>query len=373
VRAAWARVETRARWVRSWPATPRWGLPLLGLALAVTVLPASVPSFGSVTVLVNGREVTLPSPTTSGRALRRARVPWPTDGRLLAVASGRVLDAHWHRGTVRAGRRTLRPGSPLANGAALVVRDGTDAVEASRPVVEPVPAGGLPAIEYDLWQPGTPGLAADAIGLRSGETVRTALLRAPVPAARAPGKVVALTFDDGPDPRFTPAVLTILRQAAVKATFCVVGRWARLHPDLVQAISADGHVLCDHTETHPALDRLPGDQVAAQIGAPADYSRLVTGAKPQFLRPPYGATSPVVVAIAHAEGLRVLQWSVDPQDWTRPGVGTIVTRVLRQVHPGAVVLLHDGGSDRTQTVAALPIIITALRAQGYGFVQPLAG
>jgi peptidoglycan-N-acetylglucosamine deacetylase len=324
-----------------------------------------------VSVLVNGREVTLASPTTASRALRRARVPWPSDGRLLAVASGRVLDAHWDRGTVRAGRRAVQPGSPLTNGAALVVRSGADAVEVTRPIDVPVPAGGLPSIEYDLWRPGTQGVVADAIGLRSGERVQTAVLRAPVVAAREPGRVVALTFDDGPDPRFTPAVLAILRQSAIKATFCVVGHWARLHPDLVQAIRADGHLLCDHSESHPALDRLPGDQVAAQIGAPAEYCRVVTGVKPEFFRAPYGATNPAVLEIAHAQGLRVLQWSVDPQDWTRPGVGTIVARVLRQVHPGAVVLMHDGGPDRSQTVAALPIIIGALRAQGYGFAQPV--
>ena len=364
---------SRARWIGDWPATPRWGLPLLGLALAVTALPASVPPFGSVTVLVNRREVTLPAPTTARRALGRARMAWPSDGRLLAVASRRVLDAHWHRGMVRAGRRAVRPGSSLTNGAALVVRRGVDEVEPTRPIEDPIPAGGLPPIEYDLWHPGTAGLAADAIGLRSGETVRDEVLRAPVPATRERGKVVALTFDDGPDPRFTPAVLGILRQSGITATFCVIGHWARLHPDLVQAIRANGHLLCDHSETHPSLDRLPGDQVAAQIGQPAEYFRLVTGVKPVFFRAPYGATNPAVIDIAHAEGLRVLQWSVDPQDWTRPGVGTIVARVLRQVHPGAVVLLHDGGTDRSQTVAALPIVIASLRAQGYGFAQPVAG
>lgn len=366
-------MAARARRIRDWPATPRWGLPLLGLALAVTTLPASMPPFGTVTVLVNGREVTLAAPTTARRALGQARVPWPTDGRLLAVGSGRVLDAHWRRGTVRAGRRAVQPGSPLTNGATLVARRGVDEVEPTRVIDEPIPAGGLPPIEYDLWHPGTPGLAADAIGLRSGETVRSGVLRAPAPAGREPGKVVALTFDDGPDPRFTPAVLAILRRSAIKAAFCVVGHWARVHPDLVQAIRADGHLLCDHSETHPSLDRLPGDQVAAQIGAPAEYCRIVTGEKPRFFRAPYGATNPTVVEIAHAQGLRVLQWSVDPQDWTRPGVGAIVARVLRQAHPGAVVLMHDGGTDRSQTVAALPIIIAALRAQGYGFAQPDGG
>jgi peptidoglycan/xylan/chitin deacetylase (PgdA/CDA1 family) len=111
--------------------------------------------------------------------------------------------------------------------------------------------------------------------------------------------------------------------------------------------------------------------VAAQIGAPAEYCRIVTGVKPRFFRAPYGVTNQAVVDAAHAQGLRVLQWSVDPQDWTRPGVGMIVARVLRQVHPGAVVLMHDGGTDRSQTVAALPIIIAALRAQGYEFALPV--
>jgi peptidoglycan-N-acetylglucosamine deacetylase len=348
------------------------GLPLVGLALVVATLPTSGAPLRNVTVRVNGRLVALGDPATARQALARARTPWPRDGRLLAVASGRVLDPHWDPGTVRWTRRRLRPSSRLRDGSKLVVRDGVDAVEATRPIEDPIPAAGLPPIEYNLWNPGTPGLGDDVIGLRSGEVVRRSVLRGPVAAAPVPGRVVALTFDDGPDPRFTPAVLAILREGGVKAAFCVIGHWARRHPELLQAIRADGHVLCDHTETHPALDRIPGEQVAGQLAAPVEYCRLVTGEKPGFFRAPYGATTAAVLDAARAQGLRVLQWSVDPQDWTRPGVTTIVGRVLKQLHPGAIVLMHDGGGDRSETVAALPVIISALRAQGYTFAQPLA-
>ena len=357
---------------RVWRMPSRWGLPIVGLAVVVATLPASGSPLGTVTVRVNGREVTLGDPATARQALARAHLPWPRDGRLLAVASGRVVDPHWQRGTVRWIRRELRPGFRLTNGSRLVVHSGADAVEETRPIEAPIPAAGLPPIEYNLWNPGTAGLADDAIGLRSGEVVHRGVLRAPVAAAPVPGKVVALTFDDGPDPRFTPAVLGILHQAGIKATFCVIGHWARVHPELLQAIRADGHQLCDHSETHPALDRIPGEQVAGQIAAPAEYCRLVTGQQLGFFRAPYGATNAAVLDTAHAQGLRVLQWSVDPRDWTRPGVTTIIGRVLKQAHPGAIVLMHDGGGDRSQTVAALPVIISYLQAQGYTFAQPLA-
>ena len=108
----------------------------------------------------------------------------------------------------------------------------------------------------------------------------------------------------------------------------------------------------------------------AQLAGPAAYLAQLVGRGPAFARAPYGALNPNVIAIAHRQGLRVLGWSVDPSDYQRPPAGTIVSRVLSQVHPGAIVLMHDGGGDRSPTIAALPSIIAALRAQGYTFVQP---
>ena len=102
-----------------------------------------------------------------------------------------------------------------------------------------------------------------------------------------PGNVIALTFDDGPDPINTPQVLAILDRFHVKATFCIVGTAARKHPELITAIRAQGHALCDHTETHAYLDRIPVGEIAAQISGPADFSHSLTGDTLRFMRPPY--------------------------------------------------------------------------------------
>jgi peptidoglycan/xylan/chitin deacetylase (PgdA/CDA1 family) len=163
-----------------------------------------------------------------------------------------------------------------------------------------------------------------------------------------------------------------LQQSGIKATFCVIGHTARQHPELIKAIRDQGHLLCDHTETHPHLDRVPADQLGDQIASPAAYCQLVTGQHVAFMRPPYGTLNQMVIDTAHNQGLRVLEWSVDPKDYTKPPAAMIASRVVGAVRPGGVVLMHDGGGDRSQTVAALPVIIARLQAEGYGFVQPLS-
>jgi peptidoglycan/xylan/chitin deacetylase (PgdA/CDA1 family) len=182
---------------------------------------------------------------------------------------------------------------------------------------------------------------------------------------------VALTFDDGPDPTWTPKVLAILAHEHVRATFCLIGRQARRYPDLVRAIKAGGHLLCNHTEHHAQhLDTAPRQVVQAELAAAQASIRVGAGRVPRLFRAPYGAISDVVLAEARAQHMRVLLWDVDPSDWTRPSTGTVISRVLHGVRPGSVVLLHDGGGDRAPTVGALPAIIHGLRAAHYRFALP---
>lgn len=186
----------------------------------------------------------------------------------------------------------------------------------------------------------------------------------PAPPGRAGGRgTVYLTFDDGPDPRWTPQVLAVLRRHGVPAVFFQVGQNAAAHPELVARVRSEGHLVGNHTWSHEKLtdlrDRAIGDQL--------DRTDAALGGRVRCVRPPYGATDPRVAEVIGARGQRAVLWDVDPQDWARPGADRIVRRVLGQVHDGALVLMHDGGGDRRQTVAALEQVITRLEERGYTF------
>jgi len=323
-------------------------------------------------VLVDGRSISLRKPAPLSLVLRRAHVE-PRDGLLRAAGSGRVLDAHADPAVVFVDGKPARLSRRVRAGDHVGVLDGRDRVESV--LLGPsmlAPVTPLPDLEGDLWTPAAAGLGIDVVGALSGEVVHRDVLRAPVSAARVPGQVIALSFDDGPDPRSTPRVLSILAQYGVHATFCVIGYQARAYPELVKAIHDGGNTLCDHTEHHPHLDQLAPAAVDGEIASPAAFIQQLTGAAPAFMRPPYGGVNATVIATAHRHGLRVLEWSVDPEDFDKPNALVIASRVLAAAHPGAVVLLHDGGGDRTNTVAALPGIILGLRARGYTIVTPTA-
>jgi peptidoglycan-N-acetylglucosamine deacetylase len=187
-----------------------------------------------------------------------------------------------------------------------------------------------------------------------------------------PAKTVALTFDDGPSPTHTPRVLDILDAHDVKATFCVVGANATAHPGLVRDIVARGHALCDHTATHDLhLPDRDDARIDAEIGgALAAIHAAAPDVEVLFYRAPGGNFAKNVVTAAAGYELEPLGWSIDPRDWTEPGAAAIRTAVVDGVVPGSIVLLHDGGGDRSGTVAALEGIVTALRDAGYEFVIP---
>ncbi|MCM0675685.1 polysaccharide deacetylase family protein [Micromonospora phytophila] len=176
---------------------------------------------------------------------------------------------------------------------------------------------------------------------------------------------VALTFDDGPDPQYTPQVLAVLRQHQVKATFCVVGENARNHPDLIREIVADGHTLCNHSWNHDvALGKRSPDAIRADLLRTSEAIRAAVPAAPiAWYRQPGGAWTSRVVTVAEELGMTSLHWTVDPSDWRAPGAGRIAATVVTGVEPGSVVLLHDAGGDRQGTVDALHRILPDLTSR----------
>jgi cellulose synthase/poly-beta-1,6-N-acetylglucosamine synthase-like glycosyltransferase/peptidoglycan/xylan/chitin deacetylase (PgdA/CDA1 family) len=234
------------------------------------------------------------------------------------------------------------------------------------------------------------GIATNAIGVsrETGEQsdVRGALARSrPLLTASEdrlvsnqppPGRRIALTFDDGPDPRWTPQIASLLRHERVPATFFVVGSQAARHPDLIRLLVRDGHEIGNHSFTHARLTHGSRWQRRLQLDLTEAVIVGITGRYTRFLRPPYSATTRAVTRadereLAHLVGRRyVLALAdFDSKDWRREGVGRIVANATPRGGTGGIIMFHDGGGDRSQTVAALARLIPQLRARGFRFVS----
>jgi peptidoglycan/xylan/chitin deacetylase (PgdA/CDA1 family) len=178
---------------------------------------------------------------------------------------------------------------------------------------------------------------------------------------------VALTFDDGPNPAWTPKVLDLLRANKVKATFCVVGTEVRQHPALVKRIVREGHTLCNHSWHHEFdLGTKPEQEIKANMLATnREVQRAVPGVRVKYFRHPGGKWTAAAVKAARELGMTSLDWDVDPADWAKPGAGAIKQRVMANARSGSIILLHDGGGDRDGTVDACKALIPALKRK-YG-------
>ncbi|MCF2527565.1 polysaccharide deacetylase family protein [Yinghuangia soli] len=213
------------------------------------------------------------------------------------------------------------------------------------------PAGGPPA--HDT------GKVSTALQSRTGHTDG--------------GKWVALTFDDGPWTTYTGQVLEILKQHDIKAVFCVVGNQAKALPGQIRDIVAAGHTLCNHTMSHDTKmpDRTP-DEMRAQMQGTLDAIRAaVPNAPVPWYRAPGGMWSPQVQEMAASLGMRSLGWTVDTLDWRKPGIDKMNETMSKQLGPNGVILMHDGGGDRTMSVDYLRQLIPNLLAQGYKFTVPV--
>ena len=298
-------------------------------------------------------------------------------GRMVSV-SGEVLEQSsgtparvWRNGKEATGDRIIYDGDVITSA------DGQNAVEQVVVRREPVPfttriVGTGPLIA--LASAGAVGVRQMSVGMVSGEEVTSSVVVKPVPMVvkrygkNTRQKVVALTFDDGPWPGQTERILHILRQYKVKGTFFLVGYLAQKNPALARKIASEGHLVGNHTAGHRMLTRLDTAGVDDQIERGERIIVKSTGEKPLWFRPPGGNISPAVWARVRKAHLKVALWTVDPQDWTRPGAKRIAHDVVVHTRPGSIVLLHDGGGNRAQTIRALPVIIRALQSRGYRFV-----
>ncbi|MFP3905067.1 MAG: polysaccharide deacetylase family protein, partial [Armatimonadota bacterium] len=221
-----------------------------------------------------------------------------------------------------------------------------------------------------LTDTGIGGVKYVSYGTHSGRVHGVRLAAAtPVPPPGASGfKRVALTFDDGPSPVYTPQILEILARHNAHATFFTVGTFARTYPNIVQQVLDGGHEIGCHTWGHPDCTKLSSAEVESQLGRWKNACPAHQKAAVRWFRPPYGATDSRVRSICTNAGYRTILWTGDTADWTRPGADAIYQRALNAALDGACILMHDGGGPRNQTVAAVRKLVPELQRRGYQLV-----
>ena len=198
--------------------------------------------------------------------------------------------------------------------------------------------------------------------------VRSVLAYTPfVKEGSAGARDIALTFDDGPGP-YTPQVLSVLEHYHVRATFFVIGKMLQYFSASTVREIQDGDVIGDHTETHPMMADLSAHDQYEELFEQIARIELLGGRRPTLFRPPYGSFNATTFRELKRLHLLMVLWSVDTDDYQQPGVQAIVQSAMEGAQPGAIILLHDAGGPRQETIEALPLIITGLRARGYKLV-----
>lgn len=269
-------------------------------------------------------------------------------------------------------RRTLLR-LALALGSVAAVR-----VIAADPAGTPTRPGGEPPAASAAGPPAARTARPSAYRLRPMTAAAPTRFRPAAPPVRTRpfeelpelGHAMVLSFDDGPDPRYTPDILATLRRHRVRAMFFVCGEMADVHRDLLREMSADGHVVGNHTWSHPLVPKLSRAAIHDELGRTSEVIEEVLGAAPLWYRAPYGAWNRHSFEIGAAMGMEPMAWTVDTLDWTEPGTGTIVRRVRKGAAPGVVLLSHDAGGDRSQSVAALRRYLPELLGKGYRITVP---
>jgi peptidoglycan-N-acetylglucosamine deacetylase len=283
------------------------------------------------------------------------------DGALLDV-DGIAIDAHKFPGTILLNGEPGGPGELVHDGDRIRVVNQQDQTEPTVRSVEAVPNGQPGNPQFYLGR--TPGETIVVQGKISGKIVSSKFqATGPTDTPNA----VALTFDDGPSRVYTPQILAILQHFGVTATFFTIGFEVAEFPEVVQQEARDGMTVGNHTwdhPEHPPFRDLPADTIRSEMQKTTDALHKV-GVDPYLFRPPGGTYGATELQIAQELGMRVVLWSVDPQDWRSDITPKeIVKNVLSNVHAGSIVILHDGGGFQDATVKALPKIIKGIEAKG---------
>ncbi|WP_190284905.1 polysaccharide deacetylase family protein [Bacillus sp. S3] len=183
-------------------------------------------------------------------------------------------------------------------------------------------------------------------------------------------KVISLTFDDGPSPIYTPQVLALLEKYSAHATFFQIGNRMELYPDVVEQVVEAGHEIGNHSMTHPYENKVGFQQMSGEISRAERIIQKYQPNHPKLFRPPGGYLDNALLHEAKEQGYRVVLWSYHQElkDWSLPGARNIANHVIRHARNGDIILLHDGGGDRSQTIEALKLFLPALKEKGYSFV-----
>ncbi|GGW46796.1 hypothetical protein GCM10010503_24440 [Streptomyces lucensis JCM 4490] len=192
----------------------------------------------------------------------------------------------------------------------------------------------------------------------------------PILRVSGTGRRMVLTFDDGPNPLYTPHILDTLAEHGVRAMFFVCGEMAVENKELLARMADEGHVVGNHTWTHPLLTALDRGEIRSEMERTSDVIEDAYGERPQWFRAPYGAWNRAAFQLGADMGMEPMAWTVDTTDWEEPGTSTIVDRVESGAAPGVVVLSHDAGGDRSQTVRAIREWLPYLLDSGYHLTVP---
>lgn len=350
----------------------------------------------SINVTINGKEEKVGINSTVGQALDQLNIQ---------VKPGALKDVHGQilnptgggQPIITINGKNVNSDTILQAEDKVWARDGRDLVENTLEEKIALPFEVVKqgkGLKSKIIQPGKAGLKIIHKGAVSGKVFREEITINPVneiisyynpnnvPPKMKPGdevipvryletkgeKVVALTFDDGPG-IYTPQVLEILKHYNVKATFFMIGSQVKRYPGLAQEVVAQGHAIGDHTMNHANLNRTSGVGIRNEILGCADSIYQATGVTINLFRPPGGRHDKLTRQLLKEHGYQLIMWSVDPQDWNHLKAGQIEENILTNVRNGSIILLHDGGGNREETVKALPTIIATLKSRGYTFVS----
>ncbi|KFI53134.1 polysaccharide deacetylase family protein [Bifidobacterium callitrichos] len=335
-----------------------------------------------INVTVNNQVVRTRVDTTLDILLKKNDDFGAKRGRLLAI-DGSVLDEHGGKAVVPAIGGQAIPESDwskmvVPDHADVTVDSGADVTEAHTVIKRAEPYGADVdlrggAIQMRLRH-GKDGVAETWVGKKSGKKVDKGVTKKPEDmivrsySPRPEGKkVIALTFDDGPS-KYSAPMLDILKSKGVKATFFDLGQQSKEFASAEKRMVAEGHEVASHSYDHPNMPKLNRDALRDNITKGFEATKEASGVDTKVLRSPYGAFG--VQQWKDAGDLIDMNvlWDIDTLDWKRPGADAIHDNIMQHAHNGAIVLMHDGGGDRTQDIEALPRIIDDLRAQGYEFV-----